>query len=387
MAVLPNTNLKVHEIRDVLNGAGGKADNTFGSLFREENINKWSRYKPVSYAKVTALSEQELKWANYGLSNYYMGRTMTPRQLMDLAIQGTDFYPYEPPTGGEASPFRIADFRGYNTEAEPPYIVQAPNSFEPAQFPAYFSYSLYLNPSQNSELKITDLATFEDVIGMAQKIGVLWVGEDGLYYLYYSSSANLEEGIYLDLEVQSEGTHHFLAVWFNMEVTEGNNEITNEAINFVPVPDSYRKVVVTQKQIWGVVSVDWDSLNSLYYYKVNGMIQGFSTTYPYFTLTFPNGTPPDCVYRIGLYISVVIDGSQYEGFYWYDDEYIYNPPASDRQIFVNFPSEISLSDVLGFDVVNMDVQSIEIRLELERVDGYGFLSYDNMNVYNVTIYD
>lgn len=386
MAIIPNKDIKDYRLRDTLNAAGGKTDNEFGSKFRTlANINKWSKYKPVKYNKITALSEQEFKLANYGLSNYYMGKTMTPKQLMDLAIQGTDFYPYVPPTGGEESPYRIADFRGYNTDAEPPYIVQAPNSFEPAQFPAYFGYALYLNP--NSELKISDLASFEDVIGLAQKMGILWTGEDGLYYLYYSSSANIEEGIYLDLEIQDEGTHHFIAVWFNWDVSEGNSEITNEAINFVPVPDSYRKVVVTQKQIWGVVSVEWDSLASLYYYKTNGKIQGFATSYPYFTLTFPNGTPPSCSYRIGLYISVVIDGNQYEGYYWYDDEYIYNPPTSDRQIFVNFPTEISLSDVLGFDVVNMDVQSIKIRLDLERVEGYGFLSYDNMNEYNVTIYE
>lgn len=380
--------LKDHVLRDFLNKEGGKTDNVFGSKFRKlANINKWSRYKPVSYNKVTALSEQELKLANYGLSNYHMGRTTTPKELMDLAIQGTDFYPYVPPKGGESSPYRSADFRGYNADAEPPYIVQAPSSLEPAQFPAYIGYSLYLNPSPNAELKISDLASFEDVIGLAQKIGILWTGEDGLYYLYYSPSANIEEGIFLDMEVNGEGTHHFLAVWFSWEVSEGNNEITNEAINFVPVPDSYRKVVVTQKQIWGIISVDWDSLNGLYYYKANGMIQGFSTSYPYFTLSFPNGTPPSCSYRIGMYINAVIDGTPYEGYYWYDDEYIYHPSSAERQIFVNFPTEISLSDVLGFDVVNMDVQSIEIRLDLERVDGYGFLSYDNMYVYNVTIYN
>lgn len=389
MAVIPDTNVNLAtNIRDVLNAAGGSVGNNVISFFKPEaKINKWARYKPVSYKNDIRLTEREFKFANYGLSNLYIGKTMTPKMLMDEAINGTDFYPYILPKGGQDSPYRLSDFCLHNTNAEPPYVAQAPASLEAAQFPAYVGYSLYLNPSVNSELKITDLASFEDVIGSISKIGILWTSGDGLYYLFYSSSSNIEDGIYLDIPVQGEGTCHFLAVWFNWEVEEGNNEITNEAINFAPVPDSYRKVEVVHKQVWGIISVDWDALNNLYYYKRIGKIQGFGVSYPYFSLTYPNGTPPSCYYKIGLYITTVIDGNQYDGYYWYNDEYIYHPSSSERQIFVNFPSQVDLSEIVGFDVVNMDVQSISVRLDLEKIEGDGYLSYDTMNEYNVIIYE
>lgn len=383
--IIPTSNVLMSDIRDTLNANGGSVNNNLTSFFASSaNINKWSRKKPVNYNKPTPLTEQEFKLANYGLSNYYIGRTMTPKQLMDLAIAGTDFYPYEPPKGGASSPYRLSDFCSYNTKAEAPYITHAPESFEPTQFPASIAYALFLNP--NAELKISDLASFENVISTTKKMGILWTSDDGIYYLYYNPSMNVDNGIYLDLQVQKEGTHHFLAVWFNMDVEEGNNEITNEAINFVPVPGSYRSVIVTQKVVWGIVSVKWDSLSSLDYYKSTGMVQGFAQDYPYFTLTFPNGTVPSCEYRIGIYVRAVIDGNIYQGTYWYNEEYIVNPPTSNPQLFVNFPVQINLSEVLGFDVVNANVQSMEIRLDLERVSGYGFLSYGSISTYNVTIH-
>jgi len=375
------------DVRDTLNANGGTVGNNLTSFFTTSaNINKWSKKKPVDYNKTAPLTEQEFKLANYGLSNYYLGRTMTPKQLMDAAIAGTDFYPYVLPSGGASSPYRLSDFCEYNTKAEPPYITQAPSSVEPTYFPSSVGYALYLNPGQNSEIKITDLASFEDVIGLVSKMGVLWTAGDGIYYLYYSSSMDVEEGIYLDIPIQKEGTYHFIAVWFNWDVVEGNNEVTNEAINVAPVPDSYRKVIVTQKQVWGVISVQWNSLNSLDYYKSTGKVQGFSEDYPYFTLSFPNGTVPSCEYRIGVYVKAIIDGNTYQGTYWYDDEHIVNPPASNPKVFVNFPSQIDLSEVLHFDVVNSNVQSMEIRLDLERVSGYGFLSYGSISTYNVTIH-
>lgn len=386
--IIPTANVLMSDIRDTLNANGGSVNNNLTSFFTSSaNIKKWSKKKPVDYNKTEPLTDYEFYVADYGLSNSYISKTQTPKQLMDAAIAGTDFYPYVLPSGGASSPYRLSDFCGYNTKAEAPYIAQAPNSFAPAQFPAYFGYALYLNPSPNVELKITDLGTFQTFLGTSPKLGILWTAGDDEYYLYYSSSANIDDGIYLDLEVTKSGTHHFLAVWFtDSAITEGNNDVTNEAINYVPVPDSYRSVVVTQTQIWGVVSVQWSSLNSLNYYKVNGKIQGFGQDYPYFTLTFPNGTVPDCEYRIGIYVKAVIDGKTYQGTYWYDEEHLYNPPTSNPQIMVNFPSEIDLSEILGFDVVNMNAQSIEIRLDLERVSGYGFLNYDSINVYNVTIH-
>ena len=44
MAIIPNKNLKDHELRDVLNKDGGKTDNVYGSKFRQSAF-------PTIYAK------------------------------------------------------------------------------------------------------------------------------------------------------------------------------------------------------------------------------------------------------------------------------------------------------------------------------------------------
>lgn len=385
--ILPLRKLKDFEVRNTLNKFGGRTDNVLGSKYKASaNINKWAKYKPVSYPIPFILSEQELKQANYGLSAFHIGHSTTPQQLMDEAIKGTDFYPYVPPTGGERSPYRISDFRGYNPDAEAPYIMQCYDTAEFVSFPAEIVYNLRENDSVNSEIKITDLAAFEDAAGLTGRFGVLWTAEDGFYYLYYAPSVTIKEGISLNLEVMKPGTYHFLAVWFEAAVGAGNNDITSEAISFTPIPDSYQKVVVTQKHIYAVLAVHWDALNYLSYSKSNGMISGFSMSYPSFSMTFPDGEPPAFEYRLGMYFEVEINGSTTQGEYWYDEEHIiYTPPTYSSQVFVNFPYELSLSDILRQSLEGADVQSIKMRLDLERVDGHGYLRMGDMAEYNITI--
>lgn len=387
MGKLPYIDLDDYETRDTLNEHGGVTDNVFGSKFRKNaNINKWAKYKPVSYSKPFILSEQELKQANYGLSSDYIGRSMMPKDLMTEAMKETDFYPYIPPQGGERSPFRMADFRGYNPDAEPPYIMRCYDKVEFVSFPAEIMYNLSENSNINSEIKISDLAAFEDAAALTGKIGVLWTAEDGSYYLYYAPSANIATGISLNIDVQKPGTHHFLAVWFEANVSAGNNEVTSEAISFTPIPDSYQKVVVTQKIVYALLLVQWVALNNLQYSQFSGFVEGFSYSYPMFSVAFPNGEPPACVYKLGLYFTVTVDGDEYQGEYWYDGEYIEYRSSSVTSIIINFPNELNLSDILRTTLDGRNVQNIRMRLDIQKVSGNGFLQLSNDNEYNIPIY-
>lgn len=385
MAIIPNTNLKLHEVRDALNAAGGKADNTFGSLFRPENINKWSRYKPVSYNKLFALTDDEFKWVNFGISNDYIGSSArTPKSLMDEAASGKDFYPYIPPTGGENSPFRISDFRGYDTNAQPPYVTDCPNSIESQVFPANMYYSVYVSNSTNG-FKITEMASF-----VGSVMGVIWTNDDSSYYFRrYTKEEEITEGLDLTLTLPTPGTYKLLAVWTNVDFLPGETEISSMAETFIPVPDSYRCVVASIKEVWGSVYVSWDALNNLEFYNSNKCISGFARTYPLITLSFPNGSTPSCQYRLGIYVRATLDGSTYGRTWWYDDQYISHDggSAGSSEYFVNIPDEINLEELLGalYDPY-MTAEEITVRLEIERVDGQGFLSLENNEEYNVTIY-
>lgn len=130
MAIIPNKNLKIHEIRDAINGAGGKADNTFGSLFKKENINFYSLEKPMSVKNVSGvtnflfeLSEDDKRKCNYG---YTMPEASDIDELtgyirdskIPFGWENSDLgwgWFYNPPTGGAEDPYRVADFKGYNS--------------------------------------------------------------------------------------------------------------------------------------------------------------------------------------------------------------------------------------------------------------------------------
>lgn len=305
--------------------------------------------------------------------------------MLTAAQNGTDFYPYIQPSGGTNSPFRLGDFRGYNHSAVAPYSVDCSSTLAALSFPATLPYMLEVNSS--SEIKLTDLASFDDVTGNTEMhLGVLWTKGDGTYYLYNSASNDdITENVDLNLTIPSTGTYHFLGVFTNYSDSYGNVDVTSMAETFIPVPNTYCKTVVTQKTVYGQVVLS--NLTDSYLYHSWGNIYGFSN-YPKFTITFPDGTVPACVYKFGLYVSAELDGSTYESTYWYNDETISHSAGSTTQTvqFNNFPSYIALSDVLGavYDE-NMSVDSITIRPVLERVSGQGLLYFPSTTEYTVTL--
>ena len=93
----------------------GFSSNNVGKLCDSPNINKWSRYKPISYNSVGGIYGESgsdttiLKSLNFGL-----GATKIDRDTLT-----TSEWTYLKPTGGQYSQYRLGDFRGYNHQAKP----------------------------------------------------------------------------------------------------------------------------------------------------------------------------------------------------------------------------------------------------------------------------
>lgn len=91
------------------------ASNSVGTLCSSNKINKWSKFKPISYASNTGIygetgnNDTILKNLNYGLTATKIDRTTL----------NTTEWSYLRPTGGQYSPYRLGDFRGYNHQAKP----------------------------------------------------------------------------------------------------------------------------------------------------------------------------------------------------------------------------------------------------------------------------
>ena len=116
---LPSTGISTSMVAQAI----GEGSNDVGTLCKSTKINKWSKWKPISLAKITGLSESDIINANFGLypqeatqiKNYQWNGSNTL-----AAIQQPPLWAYTKPTGGSTSPFRLGDFRNYNHSSLPP---------------------------------------------------------------------------------------------------------------------------------------------------------------------------------------------------------------------------------------------------------------------------
>lgn len=184
MAILPNKNLKNHEVRDILNKNGGKVDNNFGSLFKESaNIHDDSRYKPVAYPKLFELTDADYYDADWG----YIIPTYSDYIKMKDAVAKGETWGYHRPYGGEASPYRIGDFRRYDTEARPPFAMEASNGEN-----VYLGNTLRLTFSEEMTdiVKWNKFSSYQGVNIQYLNCGV-YVPEIGYYYALTDTNQGL----------------------------------------------------------------------------------------------------------------------------------------------------------------------------------------------------
>lgn len=137
--LIPETNVKAEDIRDTLNANGGSVSNDLLTFFSiSAKVNKWARFKPESYKKNFDLTDDERFTNHYGLSMTGYASLFGNSQKVsvtdgkiDISEDTTGFlyklckgtlgqFDYILPKGGENSPYRLGDFRGYNPTAVNP---------------------------------------------------------------------------------------------------------------------------------------------------------------------------------------------------------------------------------------------------------------------------
>lgn len=112
-------------IYDVQRATGNSASDV-GNLCLGRNINKWSKHKPVDRAKLTPLAEGTTQdndavggFRGRGIGGEYYGLICTTVEFtISTALHDTGFT-YVRPKGGINSPYRLSDFSGYDSLAEP----------------------------------------------------------------------------------------------------------------------------------------------------------------------------------------------------------------------------------------------------------------------------
>lgn len=121
--ILPSTDLKWADIRDTLNSSGGSVNNDVSTAFKiTSGINKWSKHKPINHPSLFTLTEDEFAGANedklqgifYGLKG---ANNLKLNELHNATYEYVGL-----PKGGNGSPYRLGDFRGYDKYAKPNLI-------------------------------------------------------------------------------------------------------------------------------------------------------------------------------------------------------------------------------------------------------------------------
>jgi hypothetical protein len=383
--ILPITYLNDYEIRDILNKYGGKTDNDFGSKYRKAaNVNKWAKFKPQNSDNPFQLSEEERKLGNYGLDLTWSGSARTPQSVLIDMSQGKDFYPYVAPK----PPFRSSDYLGYNPNAPAPYSLSCSSTLEVLSFPAYIPFTIKIN--SEAEFKLTDLAAFEDSFSGGYFAVLCSEGLEINSQVMMHKPSNPEQYknmLYGEIEVNKAGTYYLAAVYTRIPNEGEITDVSSVVENFMPIPDGYVSVKVTQKTVYAYLQIENLVNVSLYLDKTNLTIGGFGNM-PSFTTYFPFGSVLPCSYELGFHVTMDSDWGQYYNEWYYTEQTIdhENGNTPKTTIFANFPAYISLSELLGQDFeYSINIWSITLMPVLRRISGQGFLGFEETPKYDVVL--
>lgn len=154
-------------IQDIKNAIGASSGD-LGTLCRSSAINKWARFKPVSYPKINAVRSSIINYYHLPIAVDLVFDSTTGLNLAQLtqffsdpmAISDYDTYinvAYNQPTGGASSPYRLLDWSGYDHRAQPPVSFSWGDRFAVDNA---LACKLYIQQGGSD----TDSITFTDII-------------------------------------------------------------------------------------------------------------------------------------------------------------------------------------------------------------------------------
>ena len=158
MAYNPSTTIVSAPVSftDVQN-ALGVSYTDLAALCTASTINKWAKYKPVVYPSVSSSNDGKGTVVNTTSLKQMYGLTI-PHTTDPFTTykNGGGAWTYTKPTGGAASPYRLADFNGYRHNATPPIYTD----FKKGVFQDFniFSTAFLIDTHSGNSLSITDFA-------------------------------------------------------------------------------------------------------------------------------------------------------------------------------------------------------------------------------------
>ena len=149
---------------DDVKQALGESSNDLATLCKSENINMWSKYKPIVYREFITIDDYHFKDADYGLNTHrYIVSTTFPT-LNDIKSAYNNPWTYNKPYGTSASPYRLTDFKGYSVKAKVPLYVYIPAKGLIYNSTTSLDNNLYvnivINDDNNGNISLNDFGNY-----------------------------------------------------------------------------------------------------------------------------------------------------------------------------------------------------------------------------------
>lgn len=269
MAVIPeNSSINLAtQIRDVLNNAGGSCTNDTITFFTQGNINKWAKKKPISYPKDFDLTDAERKSMNYGITNipefyrldYMFNFVNGNRDAINLPVCGSqsEYFAYLKPTGGSGSPYRLGDFRGYDTAAQSPVGNPTQDTYSLGSGDTSINV-VYTDTYQSNSLSLYD------IMGNAAAnyyVGVAIVNSTGSIVRFLTSSTKVAatnnnlSWTLGSLGLAYTGTYKMFLFLSSIPYTATQTSVTTDDASFILLDWTIRTIKIEQKTVNLTVSL------------------------------------------------------------------------------------------------------------------------------------
>lgn len=376
MAIIPSTGVElVPEVGQVLQSAGGVVNVYYAPSYftKDAKINKWARFKPEDYKSDYALSEHERKMNNFSFDVLSITGVITT-----LFANAANSWAYKLPKGGVNSPYRLGDFRGYNTEAQPPfdyhYIMKTGETINGTADEVWRVVT-----NAGAEIKMSELVVFEDM----NSTGYLFVARklNGSNYEYIKSSmvsmANDPSTIDCSISFPSAGTWECLfCMGQNISTPIGSRT------DLVIMPEGHFTYTLVKKTAFVTITYVSPSLSGVYYNSADYSLHFGSIITLKLKAFDQTVSVPSTEFRFGMIMELYDGGgslkdyrSEYStGSY---DNIIYSGTQEVTWQVIDFPSPLYLTNY--FDQYQLDSASkVRLRIDVQRVSGNGAISMDNV---------
>lgn len=365
------------DVRDTLNAAGGVVNNNLVSFFNADaNINKWAKWKPESYEKDFDLSDEDRFKNNYGFDSRSIGFGAPVSELFQNASSGKSWI-YVLPKGGKESPYRLGDFRKYNTDATPPYNYKYFMSNGESTTDQY-EYDIRVITNDSSELRIEDFAVFADN-SVSVDMYYFWIAriKNGNNYEYIISSTvsatDRPTDIVCNITFPKPGSWECIfCVGHNNTDTDSN--YIESRTDCLVLPQGYKQFEFIKKVLFVRVDMtypDPSTYDSQISYQ-DGILN-FGTQIFTFDMVASDITQAiiSTIFQFGFQIYLKNEFGQmgpYAEIINTDDDIEYSGTDTISRTIVNFPQIVDLKQYFDENSLKEATQ-LEIRPTMTRVSG------------------